>query len=131
MPTATALKHVIGFVVTAKPDEARRFYGDVLGLRLLTDDAFALAFDAHGTMIRVTKAKTHTPAQGTVLGWEVPDLHAAIRELVARGVAFEQFGLPFITQDEHGAWLSPNGDRVAWFKDPDGNTLSLSQHVGR
>jgi len=102
MTAANALKRMIGFVVTSKPDEAKRFYGDVLGFRLLADDAFALAFDAHGTMLRVTKAKAHTPAQGTVLGWEVGDIHAAIRELVARGVRFEQFGLPFLKQDEHG-----------------------------
>ena len=64
-----------------------------------------------------------------VLGWEVSDIHAAIRALTANGVKFEQFNLPFMKQDEHGVWTPPNGDQVAWFKDPDGNTLSISRHV--
>ena len=68
------------------------------------------------------------PVLGTVLGWEVDDIHAAIRELMPRGVHFEQFNLPFMKQDEMGVWTPPNGDKVAWFKDPDGNVLSISQH---
>jgi catechol 2,3-dioxygenase-like lactoylglutathione lyase family enzyme len=123
------LTQMIGFVTTADPQKAKAFYGDVLGFRLMSDDDFALVFDANGTMLRIGKAKKHTPAQGTILGWEVDDIHAAICDLVARGVRFEQFGLPFMKQDEHGVWTPPNGDRVAWFKDPDGNVLSLSQHV--
>lgn len=125
MPT---LNKMIGFVMTSNPEKAKAFYGDVLGFRLLSDDNFALAFDAHGTMIRVGKAQAFTPAQHTVLGWEVEDIHAAVRELTQRGVSFEQFNLSFMKQDELGVWTPPNGDHVAWFKDPDGNTLSLSQH---
>ncbi|MEO8034783.1 MAG: VOC family protein [Acidobacteriota bacterium] len=125
MPT---LNKMIGFVMTSNPEKAKAFYGDVLGFRLLSDDNFALAFDAHGTMIRVGKAQAFTPAQHTVLGWEVEDIHTAVRELTQRGVHFEQFNLSFMKQDELGVWTPPNGDHVAWFKDPDGNTLSLSQH---
>ena len=122
------LSRMIGFLITAKPDEATSFYRDVLGFRFVQDDGFALVFDANGVMIRMVKAKAHTPAQGTVIGWEVDDIHAAIRELTARGVTFEQFGLAFMKQDELGVWDTPNGDQVAWFKDPDGNTLSISKH---
>lgn len=123
-----ALTKMIGFVVTKNPEKAKAFYGGVLGFRELSDDKFAIVFDANGTMIRVTKAQEFTPAGGTVLGWEVDDIYAAIRELQPRGVHFEQFNLPFMKQDEFGVWTPPNGDRVAWFKDPDGNTLSISQH---
>ena len=127
MPVLTKM---IGFVLTSNPERAKAFYGGVLGFRLMSDDNFALVFDANGTMIRVGKGREFTPAQNTVLGWEVEDIHAAIRELTPRGVHFEQFNLPFMKQDEFGVWTPPNGDRVAWFKDPDGNVLSVSQHNG-
>ena len=125
------LSRMIGFVVTTNPDKARAFYADALGFRLVSDDDFALVFDANGTMIRVAKVQKLTPAQSTVLGWEVDDIHAAIKELTSRGVRFEQYNLPFMKQDEHGVWTPPNGDQVAWFKDPDGNVLSISQHMQR
>jgi len=122
------LTRMIGFVVTTNPEKAKTFYGGVLGFRLISDDNFALVFDANGTMIRVGKGQAFTPAQNTVLGWEVDDIHGAIRELMPRGVQFEQFNLPYMKQDELGVWTPPNGDQVAWFKDPDGNVLSISQH---
>jgi catechol 2,3-dioxygenase-like lactoylglutathione lyase family enzyme len=122
------LTRMIGFIVTSNPDGAKTFYGEVLGFRLLSDDNFALVFDANGTMLRVGKGQAFTPAQNTVLGWEVDDIRAAIRELTPRGVRFEQFNLPFMKQDDLGVWTPPNGDQVAWFKDPDGNVLSISQH---
>jgi catechol 2,3-dioxygenase-like lactoylglutathione lyase family enzyme len=122
------LTKMIGFVVTSNPEKAKAFYGEVLGFRQLSEDDFAIVFDANGTMIRVGKVGEFTPARNTVLGWEVADIYAAIRELTPRGVRFEQFNLPFMKQDEFGVWTPPNGDRVAWFKDPDGNTLSISQH---
>ncbi len=96
------LTRMIGFVVTNVPEKARTFYGDVLGFRLMADDNFALVFDANGTMVRVGKGQAFTPAQHTVLGWEVDDIHCAIRELMQRGVHFEQFNLPFMKQDELG-----------------------------
>jgi catechol 2,3-dioxygenase-like lactoylglutathione lyase family enzyme len=122
------LTRMIGFVITSNPEKAKTFYGQILGFRLISDDNFALVFDANGTMIRVGKGQKFTPAQNTVLGWEVADIHSAIRELMQRGVHFEQFNLPFMKQDELGVWTPPNGDQVAWFKDPDGNVLSISQH---
>jgi catechol 2,3-dioxygenase-like lactoylglutathione lyase family enzyme len=124
------LTRIIGFVTTNDAAKARAFYGDVLGFRLMDEDDYALVFDANGTMLRVNKGRGFQPAQGTVLGWGVEDIHAAVRELAPRGVHFEQFGLPFLQQDELGVWTAPNGDRVAWFKDPDGNVLSVSQHAG-
>ncbi|MEO8218663.1 MAG: VOC family protein [Acidobacteriota bacterium] len=123
------LSKFIHFVTCTDSEKAQAFYGDVLGFRVVGDDGFALVFDANGSMLRVAKAKEFTPAKGTVLGWEVSDIHAAIAELAPRGVSFEQFNLPFMKQDRAGVWTAPNGDQVAWFKDPDGNVLSVSQHV--
>ena len=125
------LSKMIGFVTTNEADKARAFYETSLGFRLIADDQFALVFDANGTMLRVGKGRTLPPAPGTVLGWEVGDIHAAIRELTARGVRFEQWNQPFMKQDADGVWTPPGGDQVAWFKDPDGNVLSISCHVNR
>jgi catechol 2,3-dioxygenase-like lactoylglutathione lyase family enzyme len=122
------LHKLIGFLNTNDPEKAKAFYTGVLGFRLLTDDNFAVSFDANGTMLRIGKAQNHKPAQGTVLGWEVDDIHTAVRELVAAGVQFEQWNLPFMKQDDSGVWIAPSGDEVAWFKDPDGNVLSISRH---
>ena len=122
------LDKMIGFVMTTQPAKAKAFYGDALGFRFVSEDDFALVFDAHGTMIRAAKVREHKPPQGTVLGWEVEDIHVAVAELSARGVKFEHYNLPFMKQDEHGVWHPPGGGAVAWFKDPDGNTLSLSSH---
>jgi hypothetical protein len=87
---------------------------------------FALVYDAHGTMLRVTIVKQVQPAGYTVLGWKVPDIVAAANGLTAAGIVFERY--PGTQQDELGIWTSPAGGKVAWFKDPDGNTLSISQH---
>jgi catechol 2,3-dioxygenase-like lactoylglutathione lyase family enzyme len=125
------LTRMIGLLVTNDSERATTFYRDVLGFPVIGDDEYAVVFDANGTMLRVNKGRDFKPAQGTVLGWEVEDIHAAVRELASRGVHFEQFNLPFLKQDELGVWTPPNGDRVAWFKDPDGNVLSISQHALR
>ena len=125
----SVLSKMIGFLATSDAAKAKAFFGEVLGFRCTGEDDYAVVFDANGTMLRVAKSRSVTPAQGTVLGWEVTDVHAAVRELTARGVRFEQFGLPFLAQDEDGVWSPPNGDRVAWFKDPDGNVLSISSHA--
>jgi len=116
---------VVAFVATTNADGAREFYGGVLGLRLLADEPFALVFDAHGTTLRVQKLPELAPARHTVLGWLVPDVAAAIRQLSAKGVAFERY--PGLPQDELGIATFPGGSRVAWFKDPDVNTLSLTE----
>ena len=125
------LSRMVGFVTTAAPERARRFYERTLGFTFLGDDGFALAFDANGTLLRVAKAQAFVPSPATVLGWEVGDLAEAVRDLAGRGVVFEQFNLPFLKQDALGIWTAPNGDQVAWFKDPDGNTLSVSCHKSR
>lgn len=125
----STLTRMVGFVTTTDPSRAKAFYGKSLGFALRGEDDFALVFDANGTMLRVVKAGAYTPPIGTVLGWQVDDIYAAIDELEPRGVRFEQFGLPFMPQDEHGVWNASASDRVAWFKDPDGNVLSISQHA--
>jgi hypothetical protein len=99
----------------------------ILGLRFVKDDGFALVLDANGIMIRVAKVKDFKPAQFTVLGWQVSDIETVVRSLQQKGVHFEIFG--FFKQDESGIWTAPTGDKVAWFKDPDGNILSVSQHA--
>jgi catechol 2,3-dioxygenase-like lactoylglutathione lyase family enzyme len=119
--------NIVAFVPIRDGDKARAFYEGVLGLRFVKDDGFALVFEANGTMLRAAKMKEFTPAQFTVLGWQVSKIEDMVRALGIRGVKFEIFG--FFKQDELGVWTAPTGDKVAWFKDPDGNILSLSQHV--
>ena len=116
---------IIAFVATQNPADALRFYRDTLGLSLVNDDPFAMVFDVKGTMLRVQKVKEVAAAQYTTLGWDVPDIYARIKELTGRGVRFEQF--PGLPQDEQGVWAAPSGAKIAWFKDPDGNILSLTQ----
>ena len=116
---------VVAFVATTNADRAREFYGGVLGLRLVADEPFALVFDAHGTTLRVQKVQELAPARYTVLGWLVPDVAAAVAQLAAEGVAFVRY--PGLPQDALGVCTFPGGGRVAWFKDPDGNTLSLTE----
>lgn len=123
---ATQLAHIVGFSMTTKPEQAMKFYGETLGFRFIKDDGFALVFDAHGTLLRVGKMKEFTPVPYTTLGWEVEDIPAVVSDLSTRGVVFERYkGMP---QDEQAICTFPNGDRVAWFKDPEGNVLSLSEH---
>lgn len=118
---------IIAFVPTTDSAKARSFYEGVLGLSFVSDDGFALVFNANGVMIRVVKAQQFTPVQYTILGWQVKEIEQVIRRLQEKGVQFERFG--FFQQDELGIWIAPSGDKVAWFKDPDGNVLGVSQHV--
>lgn len=117
---------IVAFVPTKDAEKARAFYEGVLGLRFVKDDGFALVLDANGIMVRVAKAQ-FTPAPFTILGWQVADIESMVKGLQEKGVKFERFG--FFEQDELGIWTAPTGDKVAWFKDPDGNVLSLSQHA--
>ena len=116
---------LIGFVPTTNPVRARAFYEDVLGLDLVEETPYACVFQANGTMLRVTVVEELAPAPFTVLGWSVDDIAATIAELSQRGVSFERY--TGVEQDELGIWHPPSGGQVAWFKDPDGNTLSLTQ----
>jgi catechol 2,3-dioxygenase-like lactoylglutathione lyase family enzyme len=119
-------KKIIGFIPTKDPKKARPFFEKVLGLRFVTDDKFALVFDANGTMLRVVTVKDFEPFQFTLLGWEVSDIEKVVAGLKDKGVKFERFS--FMEQDKLGIWTAPGGAKVAWFKDPDGNVLSVSQH---
>ena len=119
--------NIVAFVPTRDADKSRAFYEGLLGLRFIKDDGFALVLDANGIMIRVAKVPEFNPAQFTILGWQVSEIEKVVQALQKKGVHFEVFG--FFKQDELGIWTAPTGDKVAWFKDPDGNILSVSQHV--
>jgi catechol 2,3-dioxygenase-like lactoylglutathione lyase family enzyme len=116
---------VMAFLATTDGARARSFYEGTLGLNVTSDDDFALALDANGTMLRVQKVAPFTPHAFTALGWEVADVAAAVAGLAKKGVRFERYD--GLGQDAAGIWRSPSGARVAWFRDPDGNVLSLTQ----
>jgi catechol 2,3-dioxygenase-like lactoylglutathione lyase family enzyme len=120
---------LVAFVATTNPPRAKEFFAKTLGLRLVSEDSFALVFDAAGTMLRVATVPQLQPAGYTVLGWLVPDIKTAVRALQDRGVEFRRY--EWMSQDEYGIWTAPGGAQVAWFGDPDGNTLSLTQIAGR
>jgi catechol 2,3-dioxygenase-like lactoylglutathione lyase family enzyme len=113
------------FIATSRPDEAKTFYSDVLGLTLISDEQYALVFDANGTSLRVQKAGSFTPHEFTSLGWHVDNIEVVMKELRSKGVVFEQY--PWMPAEDDGIMTFPGGARVAWFKDPDGNLLSLDQ----
>jgi catechol 2,3-dioxygenase-like lactoylglutathione lyase family enzyme len=116
---------LVAFVATTDLDRARQFYGETLGLEPVETSPFAAVFRANGTLLRVTPVPEHVRAPYTVLGWAVPDVAATVHALTARGVAFTRYD--GMAQDALGIWTAPDGARVAWFLDPDGNNLSLTQ----
>ena|SRR5436190_15378557 len=116
---------LVAFVATAQAEAARHFYESVLGLSLVEDSPFALVFDSNGTTLRVQKVEQVTPAPYTALGWQVTDIEASVRSLRAKGAVLQRYEGLF--QDALGIWKSPSGAKVAWFRDPDGNTLSLTE----
>ncbi len=118
---------LVGFVPTKDYERARVFYAGKLGFDFVSLDQFALVVRVGGHMIRIVKLPEFTPLQATILGWEVNDIASVARWLQDRGVATEKF--PFVQDRELGIWTAPSGDKVAWFKDPDGNILSISQHI--
>ncbi|MFL6468907.1 MAG: VOC family protein [Pyrinomonadaceae bacterium] len=124
----TDAKPVI-LIPTIKKQEAREFYENVLGLKFKVDDGFALVFETAGIMLRLTPVHEFTPHPFSVLGWEMEDIGGSVNELVERGVIFERFEFPWMKQDAQGIWVAPDGTQVAWFKDPDGNLLSIAQHA--
>jgi catechol 2,3-dioxygenase-like lactoylglutathione lyase family enzyme len=119
--------NIVAFVAITDAEKARAFYEGVLGLKFVKDDGFAFVFDANGIMVRAAKMKEVKPLPFSVLGWQVTGIEKVVPALTAKGVKFEIFG--FFKQDELGVWTAPTGDKVAWFKDPDGNVLSVSEHV--
>jgi catechol 2,3-dioxygenase-like lactoylglutathione lyase family enzyme len=116
---------VIAFIPTKDAAHARRFY-EGLGLRFVSDDSFAIVMDANGTMVRVVRVGEFTPFPFTLLGWQVEDIRKTAAELTGKGVTFTRYS--FLEQSDDGVWTAPGGAMVAWFTDPDGNTLSISQH---
>ncbi|MGB6385328.1 MAG: VOC family protein [Terriglobales bacterium] len=121
-----ASSKVIGFVPTKDSAKARGFYEGKLGFQFVSDDMFALVMRAGETMIRIAKIQDFTPPPFTVLGWEVSNIGEVVAWLQQRGVAFEKY--PWVQDKESGIWTAPSGDKIAWFKDTDGNVLSVSQH---
>ena len=115
---------LVALVATTNAHTAREFYGQILGLRLTHEDSFGLVFDAHGSMLRISVVGQLAPAPYTILGWQVEDIASIVRQLGEKGVTFERY--PGMPQDDPGIWTTPDGSRVAWFKDPEGNTLSLT-----
>ncbi len=117
--------HLIAFASTTDLGRARPFYAGVLGLRLVEENTYACVFDAHGTMLRITAVGEVAHPGYTVLGWRVDDIDDAVTQLALHGVTCTRYD--GLEQDSHGVWSTPNGDRIAWFTDPDGNVLSLTQ----
>jgi catechol 2,3-dioxygenase-like lactoylglutathione lyase family enzyme len=116
---------LVAFVAATDLRRARAFYEQTLGLPVLEQNDFACVLDAHGTTLRVTAVPEVARGGYTVLGWRVADIITEVRGLTARGVSFLRYD--GMSQDEHGIWTAPGGAKVAWFADPDGNTLSLTQ----
>jgi catechol 2,3-dioxygenase-like lactoylglutathione lyase family enzyme len=117
---------LVGFIPTKDYDQARAFYGGKLGFEFVSLDQYALVMSVGGHMIRIAKVPNFTPLQGTILGWDVNKIETVATWLRDRGVILEKY--PFVQDRELGIWTTPSGDKVAWFKDPDGNILSISQH---
>jgi catechol 2,3-dioxygenase-like lactoylglutathione lyase family enzyme len=117
---------LVAFAATTDSVRAAAFYGTVLGLRVRSDDDFALVFDAAGTELRLQKVERFTPQPFTALGWQVADIADVVRRLSGHGVLAERYA--WLEQDPAGIWRAPSGAQVAWFKDPDGNLLSVAQY---
>ena len=124
--TMLASSELVAFVPTTDLSRARAFYEGVLGLRFVEENPIACVFDADGTTLRVTLLDAvFSPAPYTVLGWVVADVAATVADLTDVGVTTQRF--EGMAQDDAGVWTAPGGARVAWFKDPDGNVLSVTQ----
>jgi catechol 2,3-dioxygenase-like lactoylglutathione lyase family enzyme len=124
-----ASSEVVSFVPITDAARARSFYEGVLGLTVVEEGPFAVVLDVNGAIVRLTPVQQpFSPGGYTVLGWRVTDIAAEVEHLASRGVTFEHYGMP--NQDERGIWRPPDGGYVAWFHDPDGNTLSLTQFDG-
>ncbi|HEY8833759.1 MAG TPA: VOC family protein [Gemmatimonadaceae bacterium] len=120
---------IVAFVPSRSPKKSRSFYEHTLGLGFVSDDQFANVFDANDVMVRVVDVSSvdgFTPFPFTILGWSVDNIEKTVKGLQKKGVTFERF--QGMDQDQLGIWTSPSGARIAWFKDPDGNLLSLSEH---
>jgi catechol 2,3-dioxygenase-like lactoylglutathione lyase family enzyme len=117
---------MMGFIPTTDAVRARGFYESILGLRFVSDDPFALVVASGETFIRIAKLEEFTPASYTILGWRVDDIESEVQALHSKGVLFRRY--PQMQQSLLGVWTAPGGTKIAWFTDPDGNVLSLSEH---
>ena len=114
------------FAATTQPDVSRQFYEEVLELRFVSDQPHALVFDVEGTEFRIQKVEQVMSVPYTSLGFKTADIQARVSTLRERGLVFEDY--PFLQQSELGIWTTPDGTQIAWFRDPDGNVVSLTQH---
>jgi catechol 2,3-dioxygenase-like lactoylglutathione lyase family enzyme len=117
--------NAISFLATAKPTASKAFFKGTIGLPLIEDSDFALVFRLNNGQLRIQKVQDLSPAPYTALGWQVTDIEAPVAALKKKGVTFDQHS--GMAKDANGIWTSPSGAKIAWFKDPDGNTLSLTQ----
>jgi hypothetical protein len=118
-------QNIMAFVATTDASKARPFYEQMLGLKVTGSDPYAVSFDANGITLRLSIVRELKPAPYSILSWVVSDIHSVISGLTANKVVFEKYTV--FEQDEAGVWTAPDGTQVAWFKDPDGNLLSLTQ----
>ncbi len=118
-------QNTISFLATANARESRTFYEKQIGLYFIEETDFALVFSVANSQLRIQKVSSISPAPYTAMGWQVDDIEKTVAALVGKGVILEHFDA--LEQDTHGIWISPTGAKIAWFKDPDGNTLSLTQ----
>jgi hypothetical protein len=118
---------LMAFVSTAEPAKARPFYEGQLGLPVLAADDYGVMYDVNGRRLRLSFVRELQPAPYSILCWVVPEIFSVVADLMAKGVVFERY--EGMGQDAAGVWTSPDGTRVAWFKDPGGNVLSLAQFV--
>lgn len=116
---------IVSFIATTDPSNSKNFYESILGLEFVEEREHSIVFNSNGVTLQVQKVQDLTPPMFTALGWEVENIEEEIDQLTGKGITFEQY--PFLEQDEKGIWTVPDGTKVALFKDPDGNTLSLSQ----
>jgi predicted enzyme related to lactoylglutathione lyase len=121
--------NLISFVATSNATAAKEFYKKILGLTFVSGDQFALVFKAKGTMLRIQKVDKVNPHGYTAIGWQVADIEKEVSLLSKRGITFAQY--QGMNQDDHGIWTAPSGAKIAWFSDPDGNILSLTQFASR
>lgn len=117
---------MVGFIPTTDYKKAREFYEGKLGFEFVSLDQYALVMSVGGHTVRIAKISNFKPLQGTILGWEVKDIESVAKWLADRGVPPEKY--PFVQDQKLGIWTTPDGSKVAWFKDPDGNILSIGQH---
>lgn len=120
-------KKVKAFVITTDAVAAKKFYGEILGFKFLSEDDYGLEFEMNNALLRVsvTSLENAEPQKNTVLGWCVPDIYETVEFLKSKGINLERYS--FLQQDENGVWNAESGTKVAWFKDPNGNLLSIDQ----